>query len=178
MIYYFFASFASLRDFGKDKIMKIYSYTTTLILFLITSVCLAQQKTITNTLPDTAIANQFFSKAKKLFKQAKYDSSIAYFEKASIIYHKEKLIKKYVQCYNRIGKNFSVKGEYQKALSYINKALEIGINKLGERDLVVAESYHNLGIADYFQGNYGKSLELYNKSLSLMIKKLGEKNHA
>jgi len=156
--------------------IRSFFYTTIVLLFVTSTNVMAQQHLPDSTLNDTAIANAYFSKGERLFEEALYDSSIAFFKKACTIYKRENLVDKYVQCYNRIGENLISDGEYERSLSYLNKALETGINILGEKDLIVAESYNNLGMLHDLKGNYDKALELYNKSLSIRLEKLGNKH--
>ena len=59
---------------------------------------------------DTAIANQYFDKAKKFDEDAQEDSCIFYFKKASVLYKQEaskyqdaKIWEKYIHSINGIG---------------------------------------------------------------------------
>jgi tetratricopeptide (TPR) repeat protein len=101
-------------------------------LFLIAGAVLAQSQ------PDTALAGEYFAKAKKLARQAHYDSSNIYYDRAGKIYEKtapEKndpgLWEKYIRCYNGLGVNSRRQGHYDRALNYLNKALTVGLDKLG-----------------------------------------------
>jgi len=72
--------------------------------------------------------------------------------------------------YNNIGIVYSDKSEYEKALEYYQKALEIQKELLGEKHTNVADFYKNIGLvyADKFE--YDKALEYYQKALvSILI---------
>jgi CHAT domain-containing protein len=125
---------------------------------------------------DTIIANEYFNKAEKLYKDAQYDSSTFYFDKASVIYEKEKEYEKYSKCYYKIGNNFKKKGEYKSALRYLNKSLDIGLNKLDSNNLVIAQNYHNIGNIYFIRSEHDKALEYHHKALLIFVETCGE-NH-
>lgn len=53
------------------------------------------------------------------------------------------------------------------ALEYLDKALKIQQNILGEQHLDISHSYHNIGNVYESQGNYTKAIESYRKSLEI-----------
>jgi CHAT domain-containing protein/Tfp pilus assembly protein PilF len=132
---------------------------------------------------DTTLANEYFAKAEEHAKEAQYDSSNFYFEKASAIYENAgvqhddpKIWEKYIKCYNTTGSNLTRKGDYNNAMIYLNRALEVGIRKLGEMQPDVAMSYNNIGFVYWSKGDYDKTLEFYNKALAIRLEVLGEKH--
>jgi len=78
--------------------------------------------------------------------------------------------------YNNIGTAYSVKAEYDLALEYYNKTLQIRKELLGEEHTSVAALYDNIGIVYTNKAEYDMALEFYYQSLEIKIKQLGENN--
>ncbi len=140
-------------------------------------------KKATYTLQDTTLAVEYFDCAERLGKAAQYDSSNFYYKKANVIYeklaeqHDELIIlKKILQCNNRIAGNQIAKGQYESARKYLNKALEIGKKKTGEDDVEVAQIYNYTGMIYGRKGNYEQALDYFQKSLSINLRLLGEEH--
>ena len=74
---------------------------------------------------------------------------------------------------NILGVSYRDIGDYNKAIEYHEKALEIRINALGENQ---PELYNNLGISYDGLGDYNKAIEYHEKALEIRINTLGE-NH-
>ena len=78
--------------------------------------------------------------------------------------------------YNNIGNVYSESGNYDKALEYHFKALEIYKALLGENNSYTAGSYGNIGLVYDNLGDYDKALEYGFKALEIRKDVLGE-NH-
>ncbi len=78
--------------------------------------------------------------------------------------------------YNNIAVVWHNKGEYDKALEFYNKSLNIRLKNLGEEHPSVATSYNNIGRVWNNKGEYVKALEFYQKSLNIRLKTLGEEH--
>ena len=78
--------------------------------------------------------------------------------------------------YNNIGIVYANLGDYDKALEYLFKALEIKKDVLGENKSDTASSYNNIGVVYRNLGEYDKALEYYFKALEIEKEVLGE-NH-
>jgi tetratricopeptide (TPR) repeat protein len=78
--------------------------------------------------------------------------------------------------YNNLGEAYRTKGNYDRAISYYKKSLEINIKKLGLKHPNVALSYNNLGLAYNSKGNYDRAIFYYKKSLVLKLDSLGPKH--
>ncbi|MGH7496874.1 MAG: CHAT domain-containing protein [bacterium] len=134
---------------------------------------------------DTTFANSCFAKAEHFAKNAKYDSSALYYEKASTIYQTVAvkqgdlgMWEKFIRCYNGLGVVWRRKGNYSRALEYLDNALKVGLSRLGPQNLMVASCYHGLGVVYRFQGDNDKALEFFHKSLQIKLPKLGEQHAA
>jgi tetratricopeptide (TPR) repeat protein len=78
--------------------------------------------------------------------------------------------------YIKEGLKYYYLAEYNKALEYYNKALDLQIVTLGEKHKDTASSYNNIGSVYSKLGDYVQALEYYNKALELQIATLGEKH--
>ena len=75
--------------------------------------------------------------------------------------------------YDNIGSVCHNKGEYDKALEWYQKCLDIELKTLGAEHPDVASSYNNIGSVWENKGEYDKALEWYQKSLDIRLKTLG-----
>ncbi|MEM4161420.1 MAG: tetratricopeptide repeat protein, partial [Thermoplasmata archaeon] len=75
--------------------------------------------------------------------------------------------------YNNIGNIYRENGEYEKALEFYTKSLELG-EKIGDL-WGIAISYNNIGLLYQDKGDYEKALEFLTKSIEL-AKKIGDKS--
>ena len=64
------------------------------------------------------------------------------------------------------------KGDYDTALEYYNKALDIYLQVLGENHPDTATSYNNIGAVYDDKGDYDTALENYNKAKVILEQKL------
>ena len=78
--------------------------------------------------------------------------------------------------YNNIGIVYDYLGDYDKALEFENKALEIKKEVLGEKHADTANSYNNIGVVYEELGDYNEALEYHNKALEIRKEVLGEKH--
>ncbi|MGH7595537.1 MAG: CHAT domain-containing protein, partial [bacterium] len=159
-----------------------FHFKLSLVLLMIATIAVAQTG-VAPAVDDTTLADQYFAKAEKFVKDARFDSSIFYYEKAGRLYEKTatqlqqpRLWEKYIKSYNQLGNSYRRKKELEKALACLNQALTTGRKQLGENHLEVAQSWHNLGSVYVEQPNFEKALEYFNRALSLRIHALGE-NH-
>jgi len=135
------------------------------------------EKTVSASVPeDTTLAGKYFSQAEKFAKDAQYDSAITYFEKAGVMYEAEQNGERYVQSYNEVGRNHYWKGAYDQALDYLNRALQTGLLRLGEKHFDVAVSYNHMGGVARAKGDYEQALTFHHKALAIRLALLGERD--
>ena len=78
--------------------------------------------------------------------------------------------------YMELGYDSYKDGDYNKALEYYNKALDIQKQILGEKDPDTVASYISIGRIYYVLGSYNKALEYYNKALDIRKQISGERH--
>jgi len=128
---------------------------------------------------DTTVAGRYFAKAEEFVTtDILYDSAIVYFGKASMLYENERNWEMLVRCYQRIGRSFRERGEFAKALKYLDQALATGLKELGDQHADVALTYSTTGIVYRSKGDYARALDFANKALSIQIATLGENDAA
>ena len=86
----------------------------------------------------------------------------------------EKESVRFARLYHRIGWSYDDLGDYNKALEYYGKALEIRESKLGKDHPDTAATYNNIALVYDNKGDYDKALEYYGKALEIRESKLGE----
>ena len=67
-------------------------------------------------------------------------------------------------------------GDYENALVFYEKALELFRETVGENHLGTGASYNGIGIIYYYKGNLDKALEYLSKAMDIQIKILGDDN--
>jgi len=71
--------------------------------------------------------------------------------------------------YNNIGLVYNSKGEYDKALEFYQKSLEINLISLPPNHPDLATSYNNIGLVYNSKGEYDIALEFFQKNQSSVI---------
>ena len=104
--------------------------------------------------------------AENLFREAKYDSSIYFFNQYREQFYEKQQWKNYIICLNGIGKNYIYKTEYDSALYFLNQALQLGETKLPTDYSLLAQIYNNLGTLNRKQGNLSGAIQLYRQAIN------------
>jgi len=132
---------------------------------------------------DTTLANAYFTKAEILTRGAQYDSANSYLQISSAIYEKaavetgeRTLWEKYVTCYSKVADNLLIMDQSNDALSFLNKALEVGMKVLGENNPVMAKCYDVYGHFHDDQLEFEEARKYFDKSLAIRLQSFGE-NH-
>ncbi|PKV48179.1 CHAT domain-containing protein [Aquimarina sp. MAR_2010_214] len=137
-------------------------YLTKCLLFLYTAFGYAQ------TVIDTTVASQHFSKADTLLTARKLDSAVVYFKKALPIYQKANAWERVARCYNKISEGQRRNATYDKSYKNAQRGLEICKVYLPEHNREKAYGYDNIGDYYYWKNkDYKKGLEYYQKSLAV-----------
>lgn len=159
--------------------------TRIFILLLSISLFLIAGEVFAQTGPDTVLAKEYFTRAEDFTRQAQYDSSNMYYEKAAKIYEMAALRENrpdqwemYIHCYNKLGVTSRRQGFYDLSLTYLNQAPTVGLDKLGPQSLSVATCYQGIGVVYGIEGEFARALECYHKSLQIKRQVLGEEHRS
>ncbi|MDR3292862.1 MAG: tetratricopeptide repeat protein [Clostridiales bacterium] len=115
-----------------------------------------------------------FGKKEERDKFAAVEASIV-----SILSHGEKVFAddiRIANAYHELGYGKNEFAEYDAALDYYGKALEIFEKVLGEENPSTATSYNNIGVLYYEKGDYDGAIEYHEKALKIYEKVLGKEH--
>ena len=121
---------------------------------------------------DTLKATQYFDLADSLKESAKYEDALKYFNK-SLEIRMEAFGESHPQVahvYNGIGRTHISMGNYDLALEYIQKALDIS---KGNPSSLLGDTYNNIGVVYHFKGDYQQALDYYEQALQTREEVLG-----
>lgn len=121
----------------------------------------------TQTVTDTTVASQHFTKADVLLAERKLDSAVVYFKKALPIYQKANAWERVARCYNKIAESQRRNMQYEESLKNIKKALDIQKKHFKEKIYIGIDFLHNIGIIYHSKGDYNQALVYYKKALNL-----------
>ncbi|MBL4655229.1 MAG: tetratricopeptide repeat protein, partial [Bacteroidia bacterium] len=102
----------------------------------------------------TEKADAIYKLALTANQNAKYDSSIYYFKKASEQYRSIEDWENYINAEIGIGWVLATKGQYENSLEHLHITLDKSIRRLTEKHISTASCYNNIGIAYDYKGNY------------------------
>ena len=86
------------------------------------------------------------------------DSACIYYEKAADEYEKLKKVEQFIDAYNQIGVILTRQDQYEKAKTYLDKALKVGLSSLDSNNLYVASTHINLGVIYNADEKYDQAL--------------------
>ncbi len=104
------------------------------------------------------------------------NNALSYFQKALPILLKENRLNGLKAVYQNMGIVYDIKGEYDKALEYQKKSLEIASKIFGEQHPAIGVIYANISVIFHKKGDEKKEIEYYKKALEIYTASLGE-NH-
>ena len=100
-----------------------------------------------------------------------YKEAQQFFKKALAIYKTEEENSMNVAtCYNCLGSSLSHTENYDLALEYLGKALDIRRSIDGEQGLETALSYNNIGNIYSILGHYTEAIDFYQKALNIRLR--------
>ena len=124
---------------------------------------------------DTLLAHQYFEKAKRLADSLHtdsygYDKAFAFYRRSAVLYKKNAMWKRYMQCYNSIGSVLTKNSAYDQALAYLDTALEITHKQESDWPVLIADN-HNFRATIYrIKGAYDEALAYWEKALDIIVK--------
>jgi tetratricopeptide (TPR) repeat protein len=90
---------------------------------------------------ETTLAGRYYFQAGQFAQIAQYDSVMVYLAKASELYQSEENWEMYVRCYNALAEFSRIMGNYRQGREYINKAMEVGVSRLGKNHPEAVRSF-------------------------------------
>ena len=129
-----------------------------------------------NITADTTLANSYFETAQEYYKNKSYDTAIVHFEKASALYQKNKLWKKYLQSETKHGECYQKQWQLNQAISTIKPAIEKALLHINENDAIVADAYHILGFQYVYHSKNDSAIFYWEKALQIKKELLGKKH--
>ncbi len=120
------------------------------------------------------IAEDYYQLAKKMRKEALFDSALILFKKAEYIFRKHKEHPRYISCLNLIGRSYQQKLKYEMAIPYLEKALEYSKTYLDSNHSEIALANNFLGISYRRLHKYEKAKNYYKVALKVRKSLYGE----
>ncbi|MEZ4884076.1 MAG: CHAT domain-containing tetratricopeptide repeat protein [Chitinophagales bacterium] len=107
--------------------------------------------------------------AEKLQSATQFKAANDLLKEAAKIYQANGIVEKEQLLYNSIAVNAIHLANYEEALSYLNKALDLGLEKLGLHHVQVGETYGHFGKCYRLNGDIQKALGYNQKALNIFI---------
>jgi tetratricopeptide (TPR) repeat protein len=130
--------------------------------------------TVSNAKSQSKTAEEYMTLAEEFKKNAKPDSAIICYEKASREFQNTRNAEGFVNSYNQIGILLTRQDKYDSARTYLNRALSRSRSIADSNSLVIATTNISLGVLYAAEGDYTQSLAYHNKALAIRLLKLGE----
>ncbi len=119
-----------------------------------------------------------FPLVKDLFISGKFDEAEKYLKELLNLKIDREGVPVVSGAYNLMGEIFRAKGQYDQAIEYLEKALEINLKIYGVDHPSVADLWDNLGRAWDIKGEYDKALAYTEKALDSHLKTFGADHHS
>lgn len=119
-------------------------------------------------------ADEYVRLADDFNKKLDRDSAIINYEKASVEFQKLGNTEQFINSYNQIGIILTRQDKYERAKSFLDKALSTGLSSLGPNNLTVATTYLSLGVVYAAEDQFDQSLVVHDKALKIRLLKLGK----
>ncbi len=116
---------------------------------------------------DTIVASQNFKKGKLLLKRYKPDSAVVYFRKSLTGFEAIDHQKRMADCYDKLAKAYKDDFDFDQALVYAQKGLEIRLCIFGDHTAPVATSYMTIGRVLKENDQFKKAMKNYQKALTI-----------
>lgn len=130
-------------------------------------------------LADTALAQHLKDESRLLIESGEYDVALEKLDTMEQFYKQmaEMESKEYSLVLNWKGVCYYFKGNYNQAVEFHQKALDIELKILGPEHVNVAKTYNHLGRVYTLIGDYEQATEFIQKALKIWSKTLGSEHH-
>ena len=126
---------------------------------------------------DTLLASQYFKKADSLLIENRYNSSIALFEKAKMLYESNKVWEKVASSYNKVSHIQKLKSDFDSSLKSANQVIEISNQYLKKNNKEEAHAYDNIGhYYEQSESDFKTASVYFNKAFEIR-KEIFPENH-
>ncbi len=144
--------------------------------FFFVAIFFASQLSAQDITTDTTLANEYFQKASEYYNNKIYDTAATFYAKASTLYEKHNLWRKYLQSQIKNADCYSKQWQFDSVIYILKPAIEKSLQHINENDTIVADAYYILGDAHKIKSEYDEALKYYFKSLEIRKELLGEKS--
>lgn len=125
---------------------------------------------------NNSAADEYFRLADECKKRQQPDSALLFYEKAAAEYQAAGSMENLVSACNQIGIILTRQDKYDKAKTWLEKALSSGLSSLDSNHLVMATTYISLGVVYNAEENYAQALLYHYKALAIRLQQLGEEH--
>ncbi|QMU30527.1 CHAT domain-containing protein [Adhaeribacter radiodurans] len=146
----------------------------TIVLLVIQILFGCEKRTALSSKPDSPqektsyqFEQNYYNNAITLSDSAHFDSSNILFQKAATQYYRKQEWHLYLRCKNRIGANYQLMGNLDKANQIFEKNLNFGLLHLPDSSAEIARTYNYLGELATFQGKLHKADSLLHLALNI-----------
>ena len=126
---------------------------------------LNKQRLTKSTGKENDLAGYYCQKAFIFTDAARYDSAIVYYKKLSIAYMQDRDWENYIDCYYQISDLFKKEKNADEAINYLEQALTVVREELGDTIPYVWHMYEKIGRVYRERGDYDQALEYYGRGL-------------
>lgn len=122
---------------------------------------------------DTVLARIFFDKATEQMQLSNLDSALYYISECQTIYNQQKRGNKdFFEIYSLYGKIFFYKYDFEKSLSFFQKANSLLSGFCVDTSIFYADNYMYLGIVYRCMGDYEKSFDFLKKAITIYKRRI------
>ena len=154
------------------------------LLFLISFAVSCSAPRTTSTYPgnlspaDTARANQSLTIGNLLYKSAKYDSSIVFYQEALPVFRVAGMTDQYVLCLDYLNVSYRSMAQFDRALAYCDTFLQVAQTTWGDSSAQAANAYSSTGVVYQVMGDFDHSLNYHLKALAIREALFGKESNA
>lgn len=124
------------------------------------------------------LANKSLLKGQIYLHKGFITEAISQFEEAESYFSRHHDSYKLSEVYSQMGMTNWSQGNFELAMSFLNKALSIRIAKWGQNHIYTAAIYNNIGLVEDSRGNHDEAIKNYTLYLDAFKNKLGDLNPA
>ncbi len=121
----------------------------------------------TDNIPDSTLAEQFIIKADSLYNNSTFDSALAYYEKAAVIFKRMEDWESYVYCLLQKVDISRKSGNFSEAVKICEEVKPVILEELNGKHILMVDLYRQLGLISWKMGDYDTAKEYMNNGKDL-----------